>query len=114
MLSRSNDNSPQGTHRKVKKVNIMEAITNKMVTTFHTEGRTFHIVFNEESAMYLAIEDKYVTDGKLNCKLNGLQMKANKTLEGCLDQVEFECKVEKLVASGMDIMEAFKRLVVVA
>ena len=51
----------------------------KYVTRFIILGREFEIVENDDG-WYLAIEKKYITDGKLNCKLNGLQMHAGRTI----------------------------------
>ena len=73
------------------------------------KNRHFTIVKNAEG-WYLAIEDKYITDGKTNTKLNGLQMHANRELNGCLkslnDCVEMRYMVDEC---GMTIEEAFEK-----
>lgn len=48
----------------------------KILTTLIVEDTVFYIVKKDE--WYLAIDSKYVTDGKINTQLNGLQMHAQK------------------------------------
>lgn len=62
-------------------------------------GREFAIVKNDEG-FYLAIEDKYITDGKMNTTLNGIQMHASKDLNDCLKGVNDEVEIEYLVSTG--------------
>lgn len=80
----------------------------RKITTYKQMGRSFEIVRND--GRYLAIEDKYITDGRLNTKLNGLQMCAADTLKECLrrvsDKVELEAKYSKFLASGMSEAQA--------
>lgn len=71
------------------------------ITTYHTHERTFEIV--KLQGMYCAIEDKYIdADGRVNTRLNGLQMKASDTLAKCLEQVKQGCEYERLLAAGED------------
>lgn len=71
-------------------------------------NRHFVIAKNEDG-YYLAIEDKYITDGKTNQVLNGIQMHANKTLNGCLQSIQDEVEIEYLMkTTGMELMDAMK------
>lgn len=69
-------------------------------------NRHFVIVQNEDG-WYLAIEDKYLTDGKMNTALNGFQMYADKELQGCLNRVKDAVEVDYLESTGMSRAEAF-------
>ena len=70
-------------------------------------NRHFTVVKNEEG-FYLSIEDKYITDGKINQTLNGIQMHASKSLDKCLQGVQDEVEVQYLISLGMDLMDAMK------
>lgn len=73
----------------------------------HFVVRKRHFTIVDNNGFYCAIESKYITDGKLNTKLNGLQMHANKVLSGCLDSVKDACEIDYLMDNGMDFDEAF-------
>ena len=68
--------------------------------------RHFTVVKNAEG-WYLAIEDKYITDGRLNRTLNGFQMYADKDLNGCLNTCKTQVEVDYLVNQGYSKAEAF-------
>lgn len=77
----------------------------KRITTLYTNGRKFEIVLFEN--MYCAVEDKYIDkDGKLNTKLNGLQMHAAGTVERCVEMTKIDCEVDELITSGIDALVA--------
>lgn len=81
-------------------------MTNK-ITMFVTRGRKFHIVYSNTDKCYLAIEDKYLDDkGCTRQKLNGLQMHANSTLDGCIRSIETCCELDYLVSTGLTLEEA--------
>ena len=77
-----------------------------VIKNYTLRGRHFTIVKNEEG-FYLAIEDKYITDGKINTTLNGVQMNASKDLNQCLDLVKSEVEMDHLVSKGYSKAEAF-------
>lgn len=58
-----------------------------IIKDFVVRGRVFHIVQDEEG-FFLAVEDKYVTNGKLNTTLNGFQLHVSKCLKTCLQGVK--------------------------
>jgi len=77
-----------------------------IIRNFVVRNRNFTIVQNEQG-FYLAIEDKYITDGKLNRTLNGFQMYANKELNGCLNTCKNQVEIEYLVEQGYSKAQAF-------
>lgn len=70
-----------------------------VIRNLEVRGRHFTIAKNDEG-FYMAIEDKYITDGKMNTTLNGLQMHASKDLNDCLKGVNDEVEVEYLISTG--------------
>lgn len=81
-------------------------MTATIIKNYIVRGRHFTIVKNAEG-FYLAIEDKYITDGKINTTLNGVQMNASKDLNQCLDLVKSEVEIDYLVEQGHSKSEAF-------
>ena len=81
-------------------------MTATIIKNYIVRGRHFTIVKNAEG-FYLAIEDKYITDGKINTTLNGVQMNASKDLNQCLDLVKSEVEIDYLVEQGHSKAEAF-------
>lgn len=81
-------------------------MTNTIIRNFVVRDRHFVIVQNEDG-FYLAIEDKYITDGKLNKALNGFQMYASKELETCLNTCKNQVELEYLEEQGHSKAEAF-------
>jgi hypothetical protein len=76
-----------------------------IVKEFIVRGRHFTIVKQDD--FYCAIEDKYIdADGRLNTKLNGLQMHASKDLNMCLNTTKDCVEVDYLVKQGMSRDEA--------
>lgn len=80
--------------------------THIIVKNFSQRGRHFVIVQNEDG-YYLAIEDKYITNGKINQRLNGFQMFASKKLEDCIKRLGDSVEIEHLVSIGHSKAEAF-------
>jgi hypothetical protein len=80
-----------------------------VVKTLVTRNRHFTII-RHESGMYCAIEDKYITDGKLNTKLNGLQMHANFELDGCINDTINDVELEYLESKGYTKAEALSKV----
>lgn len=77
-----------------------------IIKDFVVRGRVFHIVQDEEG-FFLAVEDKYVTNGKLNTTLNGFQLHASKCLKTCLQGVEDMVEIDYLRSIGKSDAEAF-------
>ena len=81
-------------------------MTATIVKNLIIRDRHFTIVKNADG-FYLAIEDKYITDGKLNTTLNGIQMMASKELNQCLENTRNEVEIDWLVSQGHSKAEAF-------
>lgn len=81
-------------------------MANTIIKNLVVRGRRFTIVQNEDG-FYLAIEDKYITNGKLNTPLNGFQMYASKDLNGCLNTCKTQVEIAYLVEQGYSKAEAF-------
>lgn len=81
-------------------------MTTTIIKDFVVRDRHFVIVQNEQG-FYLAIEDKYITDGKLNKTLNGFQMYANKDLNWCLNTCKNQVEIDYLEAQGKSKAEAY-------
>ena len=75
-----------------------------VVKEFIVRDRKFTIVKQDD--FFLAIEDKYITDGKVNTQLNGLQMHASKDLNDCLNTTKDCVEVDYLIQQGMSRDEA--------
>lgn len=71
--------------------------------------RHFTIV-KDENGFYLAIEDKYITYGKLNTTLNGFQMHASKDLNMCVKTTLDNIEIDYLVENGYTKAEAFSKV----
>lgn len=78
---------------------------NIIVKDFSIRGRHFTIVKHDK--LYCAIEDKYITDGKINRQLWGPQLHPGETLEDCINSVTDAVEVDYLVEQGHTRAEAF-------
>lgn len=81
-------------------------MANTIIKNLVVRDRHFTIVQNEDG-FYLAIEDKYITNGRLNRALNGFQMYASKDLNGCLNTCKTQVEIAYLVEQGYSKAEAF-------
>lgn len=77
-----------------------------IIKTFTCRNRNFTIVKNDDG-WFLAIEDKYITNGKINTALNGGQMFADRELNNCLGRVQDRVEIDYLESTGMSKAEAF-------
>ena len=69
-------------------------------------NRHFTIVF--DGKYYLAIDHKYITDGKLNTTLRGPQMGIADTLDWCIENTKNNVEVDYLVEEqGYTYPQAF-------
>lgn len=81
----------------------------KHITTLKARNLTFEIVRDERG--FWAIEDKYITDGKLNQQINGLTGNLRDNLEDCIASAKIHAEVDYLISTGLDPMEAIERAV---
>ena len=80
-----------------------------IVNNYLYKNRNFTIVKHENH--YCAIEDKYIgEDGRLNTPLNGLQMFASQTMNGCIEHLTQTIDIDELIASGCSKAEAMVKV----
>lgn len=86
----------------------------KVVTHLYVRGTEYLIVtadhFNGDTLnkfKYAGIKREYVTDGKINRQLNGLQMFVSETVAECIDRIKDSEELSYLIdVEGLDTMEA--------
>lgn len=76
-----------------------------VIKNYIVRNRRFVIAKDEEG--YMAIEDKYITDGKLNTPLRRYQVFAEDDLNECLKRVTRSVELAHLEAEGHSRAEAF-------
>jgi len=85
-----------------------------LVKNYIYRGRTFTICTNDElienEVWYLAIEDKYITNGRLNQRLNIAQMNGGHTFKECEERVHTNCDIDFYLENGMEPAEALCRV----
>lgn len=85
-----------------------------VVTTLIVRGNEYYIVtkdhFNGDihnKFKYAGIKKEYITDGKLNRELNGLQMYVSETLAEVVDRITDSEEISYLIdTEGLDATEA--------
>lgn len=77
-----------------------------VIRKFICRNREFTII-KDENDWYCAIEDKHITDGKLNKELNGFQMHADKNLDECIKMTRNQVEIDYLVNKGYSKAGAF-------
>lgn len=83
----------------------------KMKTRDYSVGGR-HFTLGKLEDVYVAIEHKYIDEnGCMKQALNGLQMYASKTMEDCMERVAQQVRVDELVASGVDYLEAIRQVI---
>ena len=81
----------------------------KKITTFAKYDRRFTIV--EFENWYCAIEDVDIDEnGRLKKDMNGLQMNAQQTLDGCIRLLEKTLDMDEYEKQGMTEAEAFAKV----
>lgn len=80
----------------------------RVVTTLMYGDRTWQIV--KMCGKFCAINSEYITDGRLNRDLNGVQMHASDTLEDCIEFTKRAADVDALVLSGAPIKEVINEI----
>lgn len=75
---------------------------------YHVHNTVYTIVKQDE--MYLAINRKYITDGKLNKPLNGLQMHASEDLNVCLELARNQAEIDYYISVGFSKEEAIMKV----
>lgn len=82
----------------------------KHITTLKARSKTFEIVKDERG--FWAIEDKYITDGKLNQQINGITGNLRDTLEACIESARTHAEVDYLVnVEGWKLEDAVVKVV---
>ena len=84
-------------------------MTMEKVTTYIENNRTFIICKTEgadKANGYWAFESKYIVDGHLTKEFNGITGNHSATLAETIKKVSDGIKVDALVESGMERMEA--------
>lgn len=82
----------------------------KHITTLKARNMRFEVVQDERG--FWAIEDKYITDGKLNKQINGITGNLRDTLEACIESARIHAEVDYLInVEGYDRMEAVEKAV---
>jgi len=71
----------------------------KQITTFKSEFDNYVIVSFEQDneTFYGAVKDEYITDGKLNRQLNGLQMHMHKELNEVLEALQMSLAIKRIM-----------------
>ena len=77
----------------------------KIVSEISYRGRNFTIV--NKDGYYMAIEDKYITDGRLNRTLNGIDTFADKRKESCIGFLKNSVDIDHYMSEGCSKAEAF-------
>lgn len=95
-----------GTHALCKKCNKAVEIVDK---NFYVRGRNFVIVRNCDG-FYCAIEDKYITDGKINTSLSGQQLHASRSVAECLEDTRHAVEMDYYMEHGLTKAEAFCKI----
>ena len=88
----------------------------KVVTHLYVRGTEYLIVtadhFNGDTLnkfKYAGIKREYVTDGKINRQLNGLQMFVSETVAECIDRIKDSEEIAYLTREkGIDAGEAVR------
>ena len=75
------------------------------ITELNYRNRNFTIVL--EDGWYMAIEDKYITNGRLNTALNGFQMHADKKRANCIEMTKNAIDMDYYQSLGMSKADAF-------
>lgn len=67
----------------------------KKVSTLIYKGREFIIATYDD--MYVSIETKYITNGRLNTSLNGFQTKVSKSIDDCIKARKCSVDLDELI-----------------
>ena len=79
------------------------------ITTLKARNKTFEIVHDEKG--FWAIENKYITDGKLNQQINGITGHLRDNIEACIESAKISAEVDYLINTGLNKMEAIEKAV---
>lgn len=82
------------------------------LSTLVVREKKFHIVSFEQNGekLYGAIDFDYVTDGKVNRELNGVQMHVSKDLNQCIEYARTSVEFDYWVSQGYDKAQAFEKV----
>ena len=88
---------------------------NVIISRFEYKGEAFKIIFKEQDGVYCAVNYKYLdSEGRTTRELNGLQMNAHKTLNGCLNLTKISVDIKEMKQNGaseQEIMAAVVQMV---
>lgn len=79
-------------------------MTKVIVKELKVRNRNFTVVLDD--GWYMAIEDKYITNGKTNRELNGLQTNASQSLSDCIKMTKDAVEIDYLKEQGYSMAEA--------
>jgi hypothetical protein len=80
-----------------------------MVKELNVEGKSFVLV-KLTNGMYGAVAGEYITDGKTNKVLNGVDLYMNATIEGVIEEVKMRVAFNRMYESGMTVEQIYKEL----
>ena len=73
---------------------VMKEQLEVVVRELVVRGRSFVICRSTKWNKYVSIEDKYITAGRLNRELNGVQMHVGDTVADCIDRTKNDVEVD--------------------
>lgn len=76
-----------------------------VITEYHVLDELYYI-FKTSNKKYCAINSEYITDGKLNKELNGLQMNLSDTMEQAVNSATYEANFKLYRKAGYEMIEA--------
>ena len=82
----------------------------KRLSTLTVRENKYELVYMEDVKMYGAIHHKYITNGKLNQGLNGLQMFCADTLADTIQRVKNQVEINHLISQGFSAAEAMSKV----
>lgn len=82
------------------------------LSTLVVRNKKFHVVSFEQDGekLFGAIDFDYVTDGKVNKELNGVQMHVSKDLNQCIEYARTSVEFDYWVSQGYDKAQAFEKV----
>lgn len=84
----------------------------KKVSTLVVRNKKFHVISFEQNGekLFGAIDFDYVTNGKINRELNGVQMHVSKDLAQCIEYARTSVEFDYFIAQGYDKAQAFEKV----
>lgn len=84
----------------------------KVISRLTVRDKVFHIIaFKHDGAkLYAAIDNAYITDGKINRPLNGVQMHTSSDLNQCIEYARTTTEFDHYIAQGLKKSQAFEKV----